>query len=410
MKPRSTAPFTRIFKKRSSSPYSQQCWLLLSLVIVSLVLSILLLLTVDITIPAHNLYHYIAKPTFAIVDVNPNHRINQNLTFDMFKGRVINHSHLSYFLKQTDPAAKVGNITDTNISFRDPLDISTDTDLKFQLVSDDIRFKPHVHVTINHNNLSETADAEKKTASSNQRNIAKIGNVSSAAGESNITSAVPSRAGNASSFSNTASSFSSTNSPLAANAGTNQTVNENSTVILVGAVSDPNPSAKLTYSWKQIAGPSVTLANNDTANPTFMSPSDLRSDTELKFLLMAKDDRGVASKPAIVTITVRHVNHPPVASAGQDQTVNSGDSVTLDGSASKDPDGDPIRYSWVQTAGPSVNLTGADRDITTFTAPSNIYSDTDLAFNLTVTDYKNTSSTTIVKVIDKYVPPLNQPW
>ena len=220
---------------------------------------------------------------------------------------------------------------------------------------------------------------------------------------------MPSRAGNASSFSNTASSFSSTNSPLAANAGTNQTVNENSTVILVGAVSDPNPSAKLTYSWKQIAGPSVTLANNDTANPTFMSPSDLRSDTELKFLLMAKDDRGVASKPAIVTITVRHVNHPPVASAGQDQTVNSGDSVTLDGSASKDPDGDPIRYSWVQTAGPSVNLTGADRDITTFTAPSNIYSDTDLAFNLTVTDYKNTSSTTIVKVIDKYVPPLNQP-
>ena len=62
-------------------------------------------------------------------------------------------------------------------------------------------------------------------------------------------------------------------------------------------------------------------------------------------------------------------NQEPTANAGQDQTVNEGDTVTLDGSGSTDSDGTIDSYSWTQTAGPSVTLSGADSATPSFTAP-----------------------------------------
>ena len=222
----------------------------------------MLLLTTSITIRGHNdIYYYIAKPTLALADVNPNQRVNQNLTISTFYG-IKSHSQLSYPWKQIESGVKVSESTGTSLPSRDFLNMPTDAGFKFQLVSES-QFKPHIHFFFNNNNLPSAANA----------------------GNKNVTS-YPS----------------STNSLLllpVANAGTNQTVNENSTVRLVGAASDPNPSAKLSLSWKQVAGSLVKLDNNDTANPTFTSPSNLPSDTQLKFLLIAKDDKGAASRPAV---------------------------------------------------------------------------------------------------------------
>jgi Tol biopolymer transport system component/streptogramin lyase len=59
----------------------------------------------------------------------------------------------------------------------------------------------------------------------------------------------------------------------------------------------------------------------------------------------------------------------PVASAGPDQTVAEGALVVLDGSASSDPDGLPLRFSWTQVGGPAVNLGAVTTATPSFVAP-----------------------------------------
>jgi subtilisin-like proprotein convertase family protein len=79
------------------------------------------------------------------------------------------------------------------------------------------------------------------------------------------------------------------------------------------------------------------------------------------------------------------VNHPPVANAGVDQAAASGALVTLDGSASTDPDGNVITFSWTQVLGPAVALSSASAVKPTFTAPT-VTLATPLTFELVVWD------------------------
>jgi C1A family cysteine protease len=77
----------------------------------------------------------------------------------------------------------------------------------------------------------------------------------------------------------------------------------------------------------------------------------------------------------------------PTADAGPDQTAAEGQSITLDGSASSDPDGEISAHQWRQLSGPTVNLRNADTPAPSFTTP-NLTSagDAELIFELTVTD------------------------
>ena len=80
-----------------------------------------------------------------------------------------------------------------------------------------------------------------------------------------------------------------------------------------------------------------------------------------------------------------NTNAPPVSDAGSDQTVKSGDTVTLNGSNSYDPDyGIPL-YTWTPAEGTSVTLSDATAVKPTFTAPS-VDEETTLTFELKVTD------------------------
>src|SRR6266853_4056582 len=62
--------------------------------------------------------------------------------------------------------------------------------------------------------------------------------------------------------------------------------------------------------------------------------------------------------------------NPPTAFAGSPQTVHTHALVSLDGSASHDPQGLALSYSWSQTAGGTVVLTNPTSARPTFTAPA----------------------------------------
>jgi len=98
-------------------------------------------------------------------------------------------------------------------------------------------------------------------------------------------------------------------------------------------------------------------------------------------------------------ITVTSANPAPIADAGPDQTIDEGQTVTLDGSGSSDPNStDPLGYEWVQTGGsPSLSLSPTDDTQLTFTAPD-VDGDQTLTFELTVTDNEGKTGTDEVAV------------
>ncbi len=180
--------------------------------------------------------------------------------------------------------------------------------------------------------------------------------------------------------------------PPVANAGTNQTVNVGANVQLDGsASSDPNGNP-LTYQWTQTGGPAVTLSSTTAVKPTFTAPA---SPTTLTFQLVVNNGQ-MSSAPSTVTITVNAAtNHAPIANAGPNQTVGVSWTVQLDGSASSDPDGNPITYQWTQTGGPAVTLSSTTAVKPTFTAPA---SPASLVFRLVVSDGQLNSAPVAVAI------------
>lgn len=144
----------------------------------------------------------------------------------------------------------------------------------------------------------------------------------------------------------------------------------------------------LTYAWTQVSGAAVTLDGAQTAHPSFTPTTS----GVLTFALSVSDGR--AETEALVSVTVDDVNQVPLADAGDDRSIKAGETVTLDGSASYDPDGDGISFIWSQSSGTRVSLSGANTATPTFTpAQAGTY-----VFELRVYDGADTSTPDIVTV------------
>jgi len=189
------------------------------------------------------------------------------------------------------------------------------------------------------------------------------------------------------------------NEPPTAVTGPDQTVDEGVLVTLDGSASTDPDDGIASYDWQQKEGPPVTLSNAGAMQPTFTAPNVGPAGAALKFELTVTDNGGLKSTDTCI-VNVTWENEPPTAVTGPDQTVDEGVLVTLDGSASTDPDDGIASYLWQQTGGPAVTMTNANAAIAQFTAA--VTSGSVLTFDLTVTDAGGlqATDTCVITVID----------
>ncbi len=78
-----------------------------------------------------------------------------------------------------------------------------------------------------------------------------------------------------------------------------------------------------------------------------------------------------AHRQTVLLMTILPTNTTPVASAGSDQAVTSGSTVSLSGAQSSDEDGDTLSYTWSFSSvpsGSSASLSSTSSSETTFVA------------------------------------------
>lgn len=89
----------------------------------------------------------------------------------------------------------------------------------------------------------------------------------------------------------------------------------------------------------------------------------------------------VGCMPSGVT-TLAGFNTAPVARAGDDTTVQVGQTITLSGDGSSDADNDTLSYRWTKVSGPPVEMYGTNKMAVTVTLETvGVYE-----FSLTVRD------------------------
>lgn len=146
-----------------------------------------------------------------------------------------------------------------------------------------------------------------------------------------------------------------------ANAGADITIQyPASSVTLNGTNSHDNDGVLVAYQWTKIAGPnSFAISGATTATPLL---SLLRKGIYVMQLTVTDNENGTARDTVVITVVNPNPNVAPVANAGPDQVITlPNNSVTLNGSASFDADGEVVQYEWRQVTGPAqASVTGAN--------------------------------------------------
>jgi len=202
----------------------------------------------------------------------------------------------------------------------------------------------------------------------------------------------------------------SNNAPVA-NAGGDKTVMSAAVISLDASGSSDADGDSLSYQWTFISLPEGSVAaleGASSATPSFSA--DL--DGSYVVALTVSDGTDASVDTVTITAEATDINHTPLANAGTDRSVTTGDSVTLDGSASSDADGDALTYRWTLDSAPSGSSASLNNAATVnpdFSADI----DGDYQISLIVSDgseFSLADSITIISSTDKGSIPVNRSY
>lgn len=158
------------------------------------------------------------------------------------------------------------------------------------------------------------------------------------------------------------------NSAPIANAGIDQNVTTGSVVMLDGMASSDSNNDLITYVWRLSSAPSAS--NADIQNNTSVS-SNFTADVDGSYIIeLVVNDGTVNSTPDTVEIIATTANSAPIANAGSDDNVVTGQSETLNGSSSSDADGDTLTYQWsliTAPTGSTASIVDSTSSVSSFT-------------------------------------------
>jgi hypothetical protein len=140
------------------------------------------------------------------------------------------------------------------------------------------------------------------------------------------------------------------NTAPVAHAGGNQNVLTGVVVSLNASTSTDAENDPLSYNWRfetVPVGSKAVLVSDTTVQPNFVADVD-----GVYVVRLVVSDNKLSSSPVLVVVTAAAKNEAPVASAGTNQSVLKGSVVTLDGTASTDPNRNILDFTWTLVSRP----------------------------------------------------------
>ncbi|MBN1974688.1 MAG: right-handed parallel beta-helix repeat-containing protein [Sedimentisphaerales bacterium] len=191
------------------------------------------------------------------------------------------------------------------------------------------------------------------------------------------------------------------NLPPVANAGSGQLFKIIPPAVTLNGTGSYDPlQDTLVYYWNQISGPAIELNEANSASPNFI-PTEYGV---YEFELIVSDGTN-SSSPDTVLIVLDN-GFFPVADAGQ-TVYSDGGSVLLNGTHSRDSDGQPeeLIYFWEQMSGPSVVITDANSSAPLISGITQTDSIQTCEFELVVYDgqYLSFPDTVELKIVPKHI-------